>query len=126
MGCLGVLMFFAAMAAVIAFLRFYRSWLIEHKGVNPLFIGRIAVIGITGFLCIVRDQDNSASFVLILLFVLTLFIVWALNSHTAGSAFHGFFITLWQLVCVAIVIFLICGFFNWQKKMSHGRDDQNK
>lgn len=107
MELLSLLMVFAALAAVMAFLVFYRSWLIEQKSINPLFIGRIAAIGITGVLCALRNQDHPASFIMIILFILTLLVVWALNTQTAASAFHGFFMTIWQFICLILIIFII-------------------
>lgn len=129
MELLELLLFFAGIFIVLMFEVFYMHWLKEVRKISPVRIGRIAAIHFAGILCILRDQSNPSSIVLVILFIITIIAVWALNSHTVGSAVHGFFMTLWQIVCAAIVfyfLYLIYSFFDSSKKTPQGRNDQNK
>lgn len=129
MELLELLLLFAGIFLVPAFEIFYLCWLKEVKRISPVRIGRIAALWVTGFMALSPSQSSLPGFVLVALFFLTFLIVWAINSHTAGSAFHGFFMTLWQLVCAAIVLYLlylICSFGDRPKKAMHERDGRNK
>jgi membrane-anchored glycerophosphoryl diester phosphodiesterase (GDPDase) len=129
MELLELLLVFAGIFLILAFEIFYLRWLKEVKKVSPIRIGRIAALWVTGLMALSPNQSSLPTFVWVELFFLTFLIVWAINSHTAGSAFHGFFMTLWQLVCAAIVfylLYLVCSFFDRPKKAPHERDGRNK
>ena len=129
MELLELFLVFAGIFLILAFEVFYLRWLKEVKEVSPIHIGRIAALWVTGLMALSPNQSSLPTFVWVALFFLTFLIVWAINSHTTGNAFHGFFMTLWQLVCAAIVfylLYLVCSFFDQSKNTSQGRNDKNK